>query len=121
MFVMVTRHGTPIAVEFLRTSGGGEGRVAWGGVVLDEGRLFWDNIPLWYNIALQLLRKVERRRRARTTIRLDPADGPSALESIVTSRSSLPARLSRSKRLELIRKAVWGVRDRRGVSTPTGL
>ena len=55
MFVMVTRQGTQTAVDFLtmvrdeikeKTQNGQ-------GVIDDEKiRLFWDNIPLWYNMGL---------------------------------------------------------------------
>ena len=55
MFVMVTRQGTQIAVDFL-TSVRDEvrERAADGiGVIENEKiRLFWDNIPLWYNMGL---------------------------------------------------------------------
>jgi benzoyl-CoA reductase/2-hydroxyglutaryl-CoA dehydratase subunit BcrC/BadD/HgdB len=55
MFVMVTRQGTQIAVDFLeKVLAEVKERVAAGlGVVEDEKvRLFWDNIPLWYNLGL---------------------------------------------------------------------
>lgn len=55
MFVMVTRQGTHHAVDFLtevrdEVSERAEAHV---GVVEEEKiRLFWDNIPLWYNMGL---------------------------------------------------------------------
>ncbi len=55
MFVMVTRQGTRIAVDFLqKILDEVRGRAAAGaGVVPEEKvRLFWDNIPLWYNLGL---------------------------------------------------------------------
>ena len=55
MFVMVTRQGTRIAVDFLEdVQQELKERVAAGmGVIPEEKvRLFWDNIPLWYNLGL---------------------------------------------------------------------
>ncbi len=55
MFVMVTRQGTQIAVDFLeKVLAEVQERAAAGmGVVEEEKvRLFWDNIPLWYNMGL---------------------------------------------------------------------
>ena len=55
MFVMVTRQGTAEAVDFLtRVRDEVKGRAERGvGVVENERlRLFWDNIPLWYNMGL---------------------------------------------------------------------
>lgn len=55
MFVMVTRQGTRTAVDFLtRVRDEVRERARGGtGVVPDEKiRLFWDNIPLWYNMGL---------------------------------------------------------------------
>ena len=55
MFVMVTRQGTQIAVDFLtRVRDEVKERAENGqGVIENEKiRLFWDNIPLWYNLGL---------------------------------------------------------------------
>ena len=55
MFVMVTRQGTQTAVDFLRMVRDEvrEKARAGLGVIEDEKiRLFWDNIPLWYNMGL---------------------------------------------------------------------
>ncbi|MEW6265490.1 MAG: 2-hydroxyacyl-CoA dehydratase family protein [Thermodesulfobacteriota bacterium] len=55
MFVMVTRQGTSTAVEFLKTvlEEVREKAEKGQGVVEEEKiRLFWDNIPLWYNLGL---------------------------------------------------------------------
>jgi benzoyl-CoA reductase/2-hydroxyglutaryl-CoA dehydratase subunit BcrC/BadD/HgdB len=55
MFVMVTRQGTQTAVDFLTmVRDEVRERAAAGlGVIEDERiRLFWDNIPLWYNMGL---------------------------------------------------------------------
>lgn len=55
MFVMVTRQGTRIAVDFLEqvlaeVKERAANRI---GVIEDEKiRLFWDNIPLWYNMGV---------------------------------------------------------------------
>jgi benzoyl-CoA reductase/2-hydroxyglutaryl-CoA dehydratase subunit BcrC/BadD/HgdB len=55
MFVMVTRQGTQIAVDYLtRVRDEVRERAANNtGVIPGEKlRLFWDNIPLWYNLGL---------------------------------------------------------------------
>ncbi|MBU2648207.1 2-hydroxyacyl-CoA dehydratase family protein [bacterium] len=55
MFVMVTRQGTRTAVDFLgQVLAEVKERAANGiGVIEDEKiRLFWDNIPLWYNMGV---------------------------------------------------------------------
>ncbi|MFH1135711.1 MAG: 2-hydroxyacyl-CoA dehydratase family protein [Pseudomonadota bacterium] len=55
MFVMVTRQGTQIAVDFLTAvlEEVRERAAAGVGVIPEEkARLFWDNIPLWYNMGL---------------------------------------------------------------------
>jgi benzoyl-CoA reductase/2-hydroxyglutaryl-CoA dehydratase subunit BcrC/BadD/HgdB len=55
MFVMVTRQGTQIAVDFLTTVRNEVKQRAEQGIgVIDNEkiRLFWDNIPLWYNMGL---------------------------------------------------------------------
>ncbi len=55
MFVMVTRQGTQIAVDFLtRVRDEVRAKAASGQGVIEkeELRLFWDNIPLWYNMGV---------------------------------------------------------------------
>lgn len=55
MFVMVTRQGTRIAVDFLtRVRDEVKERAEAGTGVIEKERirLFWDNIPLWYNMGL---------------------------------------------------------------------
>jgi benzoyl-CoA reductase/2-hydroxyglutaryl-CoA dehydratase subunit BcrC/BadD/HgdB len=55
MFVMVTRQGTRLAVDFLtRVRNEVKERAEAGTGVIEEERirLFWDNIPLWYNMGL---------------------------------------------------------------------
>ncbi len=115
MFVMVTRHGTKIAVDFLDdVLDEVKGKVARGeGVIPNERvRLFWDNIPLWYNMRLfNYFEKWDAVVVAETytsawTMRMDP-DRP--LESIAyKSLISYPlvSCVSLNKRIELIRKAV---------------
>lgn len=119
MFVMVTRHGTPIAVDFLRdVLEEVNGKVARGeGVIPNERvRLFWDNIPLWYNMRLfNYFEKWDAVVVAETytsawTMRMDP-ERP--LESI--ARKSLVSYplvscVSLDKRIELIKRAVTDYR-----------
>ena len=55
MFVMVTRQGTQIAVDYLtKVRDEVRDRAEKGvGIIPEEKvRLFWDNIPLWYNLGL---------------------------------------------------------------------
>ncbi|MGC9324207.1 MAG: 2-hydroxyacyl-CoA dehydratase subunit D [Desulfomonilia bacterium] len=55
MFVMVTRQGTQIAVDFLTKVRDEVRQRASDGIGVLENeqiRLFWDNIPLWYNMGL---------------------------------------------------------------------
>jgi len=55
MFVMVTRQGTQAAVDFLtavRDEVAERARSRIGVIADEKVRLFWDNIPLWYNMGL---------------------------------------------------------------------
>lgn len=55
MFVMVTRQGTQIAVDFLknvRDEVRERAKKKIGMIEEEKIRLFWDNIPLWYNMGL---------------------------------------------------------------------
>ncbi len=55
MFVMVTRQGTQIAVDFLtmvRDEVKERAENGQGVIENEKIRLFWDNIPLWYNLGL---------------------------------------------------------------------
>ena len=55
MFVMVTRQGTQIAVDFLtkvRDEVRERAEKKIGMIEKEKIRLFWDNIPLWYNMGL---------------------------------------------------------------------
>jgi benzoyl-CoA reductase/2-hydroxyglutaryl-CoA dehydratase subunit BcrC/BadD/HgdB len=115
MFVMVTRHGTSIAVDFLReVLEEVREKVRKGeGIIPNERiRLFWDNIPLWYD--MRLFNYFERwdavvvaeTYTSAWTLRMD-ANKP--LESIAyKSLVSYPlvSCVSLKKRLELIEKAV---------------
>ena len=115
MFVMVTRHGTKIAVDFLReVLEEVKEKVARGeGVIPNERlRLFWDNIPLWHNMTVfNYFEKwdavvVAETYSAAWSLRLDP-ERP--MESLVyKSLVSYPlvSCVSLDKRLELIVKAV---------------
>lgn len=115
MFVMVTRHGTRTAVDFLaEVLAEVRGKVERGeGVIPNERiRLFWDNIPPWYNMGLfNYFEKWDAVVVAETytsawTMRMDP-ERP--LESIAyKSLVSYPlvSCVSLNKRLDLVRKAV---------------
>jgi benzoyl-CoA reductase/2-hydroxyglutaryl-CoA dehydratase subunit BcrC/BadD/HgdB len=115
MFVMVTRHGTKIAVDFLKdVLDEVRERVRRGeGVIPDERiRLFWDNIPLWHNMKLfNYFEKwnavvVAETYTSAWTMRMD-SDKP--LESIAyKSLISYPlvSCVSLDKRMDLVRKAV---------------
>jgi benzoyl-CoA reductase/2-hydroxyglutaryl-CoA dehydratase subunit BcrC/BadD/HgdB len=115
MFVMVTRHGTEIAVNFLKDvlREVKEKVVRGEGVIPHEKiRLFWDNIPLWYNMQLfNYFEKWDAVVVAETytsawSLRLNP-DEP--LESIAyKSLVSYPlvSCVSLNKRIELITRAV---------------
>jgi benzoyl-CoA reductase/2-hydroxyglutaryl-CoA dehydratase subunit BcrC/BadD/HgdB len=55
MFVMVTRQGTQVAVDFLtalRDEVRERAEAGIGMIEEEKVRLFWDNIPLWYNMGL---------------------------------------------------------------------
>jgi benzoyl-CoA reductase/2-hydroxyglutaryl-CoA dehydratase subunit BcrC/BadD/HgdB len=55
MFVMVTRQGTQIAVDFLErvlSEVRERAETKTGVIDREDIRLFWDNIPLWYNMGL---------------------------------------------------------------------
>ncbi|HEY5531556.1 MAG TPA: 2-hydroxyacyl-CoA dehydratase family protein [Candidatus Anoxymicrobiaceae bacterium] len=115
MFVMVTRHGTRVAVDFLRdVLEEVRGKVERGeGVIPNERiRLFWDNIPLWYNMRLfNYFEKwgavvVAETYSSAWTMRMDPEK---PLESIAyKSLVSYPlvSCVSLNKRIELVKKAV---------------
>jgi len=115
MFVMVTRHGTPIAVDFLRdVLEEVQGKVARGeGVIANERlRLFWDNIPLWYNMKLFNYFEawdavvVAETYSAAWTMRMDPERPLESIAYKTLVSYPLVSCVSLNKRLELIEKAV---------------
>jgi benzoyl-CoA reductase/2-hydroxyglutaryl-CoA dehydratase subunit BcrC/BadD/HgdB len=115
MFVMVTRQGTQVAIDFLtqlRDEVKERAEQGIGMVEEEKLRLFWDNIPLWYD--MQIFNYFEKWNAvvvAETytsawSLRLDP-DKP--LESVAyKSLISYPlvSCVSLDKRLDLIGKAV---------------
>jgi benzoyl-CoA reductase/2-hydroxyglutaryl-CoA dehydratase subunit BcrC/BadD/HgdB len=114
MFVMVTRQGTQTAVDFLtKVRDEVKEKALLGlGVIEEENlRLFWDNIPLWYNMGLfNYFEKmggvvVAETYSAAWSLRLD-ADHP--LEALaVKSLKSYPlvSCVSIKKRMEMVLKA----------------
>jgi len=114
MFVMVTRQGTPTAVDFLtRVRDEVRERAAAGiGVIEDEKvRLFWDNIPLWYNMGLfNYFEKaggvmVAETYSAAWSLRLDSQDPVEALARKSLMSYSLVSCLSIQRRKEMVLKA----------------
>jgi benzoyl-CoA reductase/2-hydroxyglutaryl-CoA dehydratase subunit BcrC/BadD/HgdB len=114
MFVMVTRQGTQIAVDFLtRVRDEVRQRAEAGiGVIEDEKvRLFWDNIPLWYNMGLfNYFEKmggvmVAETYSAAWSLRLDPNNPIEALARKGLMSYSLVSCLSIERRKEMVMKA----------------
>lgn len=114
MFVMVTRQGTAIAVDFLtKVRDEVKERAAQGiGVIDDEKiRLFWDNIPLWYNMGLfNYFEKmggvmVAETYSAAWSLRLDTSDPIEALARKSLMSYSLVSCLSIARRKEMVLKA----------------
>jgi benzoyl-CoA reductase/2-hydroxyglutaryl-CoA dehydratase subunit BcrC/BadD/HgdB len=115
MFVMVTRHGTKIAVDFLKgvLEEVKEKVARREGVIPHERiRLFWDNIPLWYNMKLfNYFEKWDAVVVAETytsawTLRMDPNKPLESIAYKTLVSYPLVSCVSLNKRLELIRKAV---------------
>ena len=114
MFVMVTRQGTQAAVDFL-TAVRDEvrERAEKGlGVIEDERvRLFWDNIPLWYNMGLfNYFEKqggvfVAETYSAAWSIRLDPERPLEALAKKSQWSYPMVSCVSIEKRKEMVLKA----------------
>jgi benzoyl-CoA reductase/2-hydroxyglutaryl-CoA dehydratase subunit BcrC/BadD/HgdB len=114
MFVMVTRQGTKEAVEFLtrvrdEVKARTEQKI---GVIADEqARLFWDNIPLWYNLgllkALEPLKAVvvAETYSAAWAIRLNDPDPIEALARKSLQSYSLVSCVSIRKRKAMVIKA----------------
>ena len=114
MFVMVTRQGTKTAVDFLtRVRDEVAERAASGiGVIEEEkARLFWDNIPLWYNMGLfNYFEKaggvmVAETYSAAWSLRLDTTDPIRALALKSLMSYSLVSCLSIDRRREMVLKA----------------
>jgi benzoyl-CoA reductase/2-hydroxyglutaryl-CoA dehydratase subunit BcrC/BadD/HgdB len=114
MFVMVTRQGTQIAVDYLeRVLAEVRERAAQGiGMIEDEKiRLFWDNIPLWYNMGLfNYFEKmggvvVAETYSAAWSIRLDPRDPLEALAYKSLLSYPLVSCVSTKKRAEMVLRA----------------
>lgn len=115
MFVMVTRHGTEIAVNFLKdVLQEVNEKVARGeGVIPNEKiRLFWDNIPLWYNMKLfNYFEKwdavvVAETYSAAWSLRMDPNKPLESIAYKTLVSYPLVSCVSLHKRLELIMNAV---------------
>ncbi len=115
MFVMVTRHGTRVAVDFLNdVLSEVRGKVERGeGVIPNERiRLFWDNIPLWYNMKLfNYFEKWDAVVVAETytsawTMRMDPEKPLESIAYKTLVSYPLVSCVSLNKRIELIRNAV---------------
>jgi len=114
MFVMVTRQGTQAAVDFL-TNVRDEVREraeAGAGVIEQEKlRLFWDNIPLWYNMGLfNYFEKmggvvVAETYSAAWSLRLDPGHPLDALARKSLMSYPLVSCVSVKKRIEMVLKA----------------
>ena len=114
MFVMVTRQGTQVAVDFLskvRDEVAERAEKGIGMIEEEKIRLFWDNIPIWYNMGLfNYFEKmggvvVAETYSAAWSLRLDP-DNP--LESLARkSLMSYPlvSCVSVNRRKEMVLKA----------------
>lgn len=114
MFVMVTRQGTRTAVDFLTRMRDEvrERAEAGRGVIEDEKiRLFWDNIPLWYNMGLfNYFEKmggvfVAETYSAAWSLRLDTRNPIEALARKSLMSYSLVSCLSIDRRREMVLKA----------------
>jgi len=114
MFVMVTRQGTQEAVDFLTTVRDEvrERAEAGTGVIEQEKlRLFWDNIPLWYNMGLfNYFEKmggvvVAETYSAAWSLRLDPGNPIQALALKSLKSYPLVSCVSIDTRKEMVLKA----------------
>jgi benzoyl-CoA reductase/2-hydroxyglutaryl-CoA dehydratase subunit BcrC/BadD/HgdB len=114
MFVMVTRQGTREAVDFLtrvRDEVRYRAEHKIGVVENEQIRLFWDNIPPWYNLGL--LRAFEKMKGVAVaetyssawSIRLDSSDPIEALALKSLQSYSLVSCVSIRKRKEMVLKA----------------
>ena len=114
MFVMVTRQGTQAAVDFLTMVRDEVREKAEAGIgVIEEEklRLFWDNIPLWYNMGLfNYFEKmggvvVAETYSAAWSIRLDPENPLEALALKTLKSYPLVSCVSIDTRKEMVLKA----------------
>jgi benzoyl-CoA reductase/2-hydroxyglutaryl-CoA dehydratase subunit BcrC/BadD/HgdB len=114
MFVMVTRQGTQKAVDYLtRVRDELKERSEQGiGILEDEKiRLFWDNIPLWYNMGLfNYFEKmggvvVAETYSAAWSLRLDADNPMEALAMKTLTSYPLVSCVSIKKRKEMVLKA----------------
>ena len=114
MFVMVTRQGTRIAVDFLtrvRDEIKSRAESKTGVVENERIRLFWDNIPLWYNMGLFNYFEpkggvvVAETYSAAWSLRLDPADPIRSLAIKSLMSYPLVSCVSIDKRREMVLKA----------------
>jgi len=114
MFVMVTLQGTQIAVDFLtrvRDEVRQKAEAGIGVIEHEKLRLFWDNIPLWYNMGLfNYFEKmggvlVAETYSAAWSLRLD-ADRPIEALALKSLKSyPLVSCVSIKKRMEMVLKA----------------
>jgi benzoyl-CoA reductase/2-hydroxyglutaryl-CoA dehydratase subunit BcrC/BadD/HgdB len=114
MFVMVTRQGTQVAVDYLtRVRDELRERADQGVGILENEkvRLFWDNIPLWYNMGLfNYFEKmggvvVAETYSAAWSLRLDPDNPMETLAMKTLTSYPLVSCVSIRKRKEMVLKA----------------
>ena len=114
MFVMVTLQGTQTAVDFLTKVRDEIREKAESGIGVIENeklRLFWDNIPLWYNMGLfNYFEKsggvvVAETYSAAWSLRMDPNDPIRSLAMKSLTSYPLVSCVSISKRKEMVLKA----------------
>jgi benzoyl-CoA reductase/2-hydroxyglutaryl-CoA dehydratase subunit BcrC/BadD/HgdB len=114
MFVMVTRQGTQLAVDYLtRVRDEVKQRAEQGtGIIAQEKvRLFWDNIPLWYNLGLfNYFEKyggvvVAETYSAAWSIRLDTSNPLEALAMKSLQSYPMVSCVSMTRRKEMVLKA----------------
>ncbi len=114
MFVMVTRQGTQVALDFLtkvRDEVKARARAGIGVIENEKVRLFWDNIPLWYNMGLFNYFEnmggvmVAETYSAAWSLRLDTLDPIEALARKSLMSYSLVSCLSIRRRKEMVLKA----------------
>ena len=114
MFVMVTLQGTQTAVDFLtkvRDEIREKAESGMGVIENEKLRLFWDNIPLWYNMGLfNYFEKsggvvVAETYSAAWSLRMDPNDPIRSLAMKSLTSYPMVSCVSISKRKEMVLKA----------------